>query len=114
MFRLHGNGQAAFDVHPYGGVPPLAVSRRDLQQTIGFCVSGALQGAGDTKTPLYITFASMWGVRVLGIMICVHLFHLGQYAICVCMCTDNVVRCLLFLLQYKKKRAILAQKAMAR
>ena len=98
----------------YGSVWLKILALIQIPQTIGFCVSGALQGAGDTKTPLYITFASMWGVRVLGIMICVHLFHLGQYAICVCMCTDNVVRCLLFLLQYKKKRAILAQKAMAR
>ncbi|MBQ6832862.1 MAG: MATE family efflux transporter, partial [Lachnospiraceae bacterium] len=98
----------------YGSVWLKILALIQIPQTIGFCVSGALQGAGDTKTPLYITFASMWGVRVLGIMICVHLFHLGQYAICVCMCTDNVVRCLLFLMQYKKKRAILAQKAMAR
>ncbi|MBQ2400941.1 MAG: hypothetical protein II311_02885, partial [Lachnospiraceae bacterium] len=83
-----------------------------IPQMIAFCISGALQGAGDTKTPLYITFASMWGVRILGIMICIHVFHLGLYSICVCMCTDNVVRCLLFLLTYKKKRAELAEKAL--
>ena len=98
----------------YGSVWLKILAMIQIPQTIGFCVSGALQGAGDTKTPLYITFASMWGVRVLGIMICVHMFHLGQYAICTCMCTDNVVRCLLFLLQYKKKRGTLAQKAMER
>lgn len=75
-----------------------------IPQTIAFCVSGALQGAGDTKTPLYVTFASMWGVRILGIMLCIYVLHLGLYSICVCMCTDNVVRCVLFLIQYYKKK----------
>jgi Na+-driven multidrug efflux pump len=96
----------------YGSIWLKILALIQIPQTIAFCVSGALQGAGDTKTPLCITFASMWGVRILGILICVHLFHLGQYAICVCMCTDNVVRCLLFLLTYKKKRAELAEKAL--
>lgn len=96
----------------YGSIWLKILALIQIPQTIAFCVSGALQGAGDTKTPLYITFASMWGVRILGILICVHVFNLGQYAICVCMCTDNVVRCLLFLIQYKRKRETLVQKAM--
>ena len=83
-----------------------------IPQTIAFCVSGALQGAGDTKTPLYVTFASMWGVRILGIMICIYVLHLGLYSICVCMCTDNVVRCALFLIQYYRKKDKLIEKAM--
>ena len=96
----------------YGSIWLKILAVIQVPQMIAFCVSGALQGAGDTKTPLYITFTSMWGVRILGILICVHVFHLGLYSICVCMCTDNVVRCLLFLLTYKKKRAGLAEKAM--
>lgn len=83
-----------------------------IPQTIAFCVSGALQGAGDTKTPLYVTFASMWGVRIFGIMICIYVLHLGLYSICVCMCTDNVVRCALFLIQYYRKKDKLIEKAM--
>ena len=96
----------------YGSIWLKILAVIQIPQTIAFCVSGALQGAGDTKTPLYITFASMWGVRVLGILLCIHVFHLGLYSICVCMCTDNVVRCILFLIQYKKKRGSLVQKAM--
>ncbi|MBQ2250525.1 MAG: hypothetical protein II327_02715, partial [Lachnospiraceae bacterium] len=96
----------------YGSIWLKILAVIQIPQMIAFCISGALQGAGDTKTPLYITFASMWGVRILGIMICIHVFHLGLYSICVCMCTDNVVRCLLFLLTYKKKRAELAEKAL--
>ena len=96
----------------YGSIWLKILAVIQIPQTIAFCVSGALQGAGDTKTPLYITFASMWGVRVLGILLCIHVFHLGLYSICVCMCTDNVVRCILFLILYKKKRGSLVQKAM--
>ncbi len=96
----------------YGSVWLKILAVIQIPQMIAFCISGALQGAGDTKTPLYITFASMWGVRVLGILLCIHVFHLGLYSICVCMCTDNVVRCVLFLLWYKKKRGELVQKAL--
>lgn len=96
----------------YGSIWLKILAVIQVPQMIAFCVSGALQGAGDTKTPLYITFASMWGVRVLGIMLCIHVFHMGLYSICVCMCTDNVVRCVLFLWQYYKKRPSLVHKAM--
>ena len=95
----------------YGGIWLKILAVIQIPQMIAFCVSGALQGAGDTKTPLYITFASMWGVRVLGIMICIHVLHLGLYSICVCMCTDNVVRCVAFLIQYRRKRDVLARNA---
>lgn len=37
-------------------MPPLA---------IGLVLAGALQGAGDTKTPMYSTAIGMWGIRVL-------------------------------------------------
>ena len=96
----------------YGSVWLKILAVIQIPQMIAFCISGALQGIGDTKTPLYITFASMWGVRVLGTMICIHVLHLGLYSICVCMCSDNVVRCILFLIQYSRKRGRLVQEAM--
>lgn len=96
----------------YGSIWLKILAVIQIPQMIAFCISGALQGAGDTKTPLYITFASMWGIRVLGILLCIHVFHFGLYSICVCMCTDNVVRCVLFLIWYKKKRQGLVQKAL--
>lgn len=84
-----------------------------IPQNIASCISGALQGAGDTKTPLFVTLFSMWGVRILGILICVRAMGMGINAVCVCMCSDNVVRCLLFLAQYFRKREKLATEAMA-
>ena len=86
-----------------------------IPQMIAFCISGALQGAGDTKTPLYITMVSMWGVRVLGCIVLVRIMGMGLYTVCVCMCTDNVVRCLLNIIAYKSgKWKAIAAKASAR
>lgn len=34
---------------------------------ISMIIAGALQGLGDTKTPLYSTLIGMWGLRVLGV-----------------------------------------------
>ena len=58
--------------------------------------SGALRGAGDTKGPFYITLVSMWGVRVLGALLCVKVFGFGIHSVIICMNTDNIVRTVLF------------------
>lgn len=90
------------EVIRHGGVLLKILAVIQIPQMISFCVNGALQGAGDTKTPLYISLISVWGVRVLGCVIFVRLLGFGLYTVCVCMCTDNVVRCLLGLLAYKR------------
>ena len=64
--------------------------------------SGALRGAGDTRSPLYITLLSMWGVRVLGSFICVRLLGFGIHSVIICMNTDNVVRAILFYNKYRR------------
>lgn len=75
-----------------------------VPQMIAMVYSGALKGSGDTKSPFLIALISMWGVRLLGAMICVHVLGLGLTSVCICMCTDNVVRCLLFYLRYHQNR----------
>ena len=75
-----------------------------IPQMIAMVYSGALKGGGDTKSPFLVALISMWGVRILGILICIHIFHLGITAICECMCTDNVTRYLLFRYIYKKEK----------
>jgi len=75
-----------------------------IPQMIAMVYSGALKGAGDTKSPFMVALISMWGVRILGILIAIHVLHLGITAICVCMCTDNVVRFLLFRYIYKSEK----------
>lgn len=73
-----------------------------ITQTIAFCTNGALQGAGDTKTPLYIAAISMWGIRILGVLLCVRVLGLGLYSVCVCMCVDNFMRFILVVRAYRK------------
>ena len=90
------------EVIRHGGVLLKILAVIQIPQMISFCTNGALQGAGDTKTPLYISLISVWGVRVLGCLILVRLLGFGLYTVCVCMCTDNVVRCLLGILAYKR------------
>lgn len=75
-----------------------------IPQMIAMVYSGALKGGGDTKSPFLVALISMWGVRILGILISIHIFHLGITAICICMCTDNVTRFLLFRYIYKKEK----------
>lgn len=37
--------------------------------TIGLVLAGALQGAGDTKSPLYSTAIGMWVIRIIGVYV---------------------------------------------
>ena len=73
-----------------------------IPQMMSSVYSGAVKGAGDSTTPFLIALASMWGVRLLGVVLCVHVFGLGLYAVCVCTCVDNVVRFALFYHTYHK------------
>ncbi|WP_336606291.1 MATE family efflux transporter [Fictibacillus marinisediminis] len=43
---------------------------------VGLVLAGALQGAGDTKSPMYSTAIGMWVIRVLGVYILG--IHLGM------------------------------------
>jgi len=70
-------------------------------QTIAWNYGGALRGAGDTKWPFYITAGSNWGVRILGIVLCVNVFHMGLPAAVVCMCADNLVRMILMYARFR-------------
>lgn len=74
-----------------------------IPQMIAMVYSGALKGAGDTKSPFLIALVSMWGVRIVGTVICVRILGLDLTSVCVCMCSDNVVRWLLFHRQYRRE-----------
>ena len=76
----------------------------EIPYLIALVHSGALRAAGDTKSVFYITAISMWGVRALGATICVRLLGMNIYSVCVCMCTDNVIRMLMFAYRYKQNK----------
>ncbi len=70
-------------------------------QTLAWNYGGALRGAGDTKWPFYITAGCNWGVRVLGTVLCVKVFHMGLPAAVTVMCADNAVRALCMYLRFR-------------
>ena len=85
-----------------GGVLLKILAVIQIPQMITMVYSGALKGAGDARSSLIICIASIWTVRISGILVCVHLLHMGLTSICVCMCCDNVTRCILFFLRYRQ------------
>ena len=85
-----------------GGRLLLTVAFVQPFQSSQFVTAGALRGAGDTKSPLIITLASMWGVRVLGATVLIRVMGLGIHYVIIAMDTDNIVRMLLFWRKYAK------------
>ena len=67
-------------------------------------LAGALRGGGDTRYPLYISFASMWGVRLVLAAVCVYGFHLGFLGIWIGMVADLCIRGILVFLRWRSGR----------
>lgn len=63
-------------------------------------LEGIFNGVGDTVKPFYYALFSMWGVRVSLTFLCVHVFHLGLYAVWGCMIANNVCLGSLFIIRY--------------
>lgn len=79
-----------------------------VPQMLAMVLSGALRGAGDTRSPFVITLFSMWGVRILGSLIVVRLLHKDLLWVCAAMCLDNIVRFVLYFLRYRQGKWVLA------
>lgn len=58
-------------------------------------MEGTFNGMGDTKAPFIYSLITMWGVRILGSWMMIHIYHFGLEAVWVMMVFDNVSRCLL-------------------
>lgn len=70
-------------------------------QSMAWIFAGALRGAGDTKWPFYITAICNWGIRTLGVVICIYVLGLSLPATIVCMCLDNTARCIWMWLRFR-------------
>ncbi|MCL1632629.1 MATE family efflux transporter [Sporolactobacillus sp. CPB3-1] len=75
-------------------MPPLA---------IGLVLAGALQGAGDTKTPLYSTAIGMWGIRVIFIYLLGIRAHMGISGIWIAQGIDLTVKAVFLFFCYQRK-----------
>lgn len=69
-------------------------------------LEGTFNGMGDTKGPFVYSLITMWGIRILGSWIMIHVFSFGLQAVWVMMVCDNIARCLLLLRRFLKKKWI--------
>jgi putative MATE family efflux protein len=70
---------------------------------IGLVLAGALQGAGDTKSPMYSTAIGMWVIRVLGVYILGFHFGLGITGIWISIAVDLYVRAIFLFYKFKSR-----------
>ncbi len=69
---------------------------------IGLILAGALQGAGDTKSPMYSTAIGMWLIRVIGVYILGIHFEMGIAGVWLSIAIDLYVRAIFLFFKFKK------------
>lgn len=69
---------------------------------IGLVLTGALQGAGDTKSPLYSTAIGMWLIRIVGIYILGLHLKMGIAGIWLAIALDILIRAIFLSCKYRK------------
>ncbi|WP_019911579.1 MATE family efflux transporter [Paenibacillus sp. HW567] len=75
----------------------------------GLVLAGALQGAGDTKSPMYSTAIGMWLIRVVGVyVLCLHL-GMGIAGVWISIAIDLVIRAVYLTLRFNRKMRATSQ-----
>lgn len=67
-------------------------------------IEGFMQGVGKTKQPFFYNMAGMWGIRILGTLICLKFFGGGLIMAWACMILHNLFLFLFFFVIYKKEK----------
>ena len=73
---------------------------------VSIILNGIFSGVGDTLFPFYSSMAGMWGVRIIGTLICVKVLMLQLPAVWVCMVAGNVCTSILLIIRYLHKKWI--------
>ncbi|MDN7245177.1 MATE family efflux transporter [Planococcus shenhongbingii] len=68
---------------------------------VGLVLTGALQGAGDTKSPMYSTAIGMWLIRIVGIYVLGIYFGLGIAGIWLAIALDILIRAIFLFWRYR-------------
>lgn len=76
---------------------------------IGLILTGALQGIGDMKTPLFSTIIGMWGVRVIGVFLLGKQLGLDIAGIWLSILIDNAIRAVVLSIRFKRLTALAPQ-----
>lgn len=58
-------------------------------------MEGIYNGMGQTRYPLVVELISMWGVRIVGSYICVHILGLGITSVWIMMISNNILKAVL-------------------
>lgn len=104
LFAFPGFMMSIFSPDPAvisGGVVVLrivAVSEPLFGAVIIF--EGLFNGIGDTRAPFVISIFAMWGVRIIGSLLCIQLVQGGLPLLWCCMVADNTTRCILLAYRY--------------
>lgn len=69
---------------------------------IGLILAGALQGAGDTKSPMYSTAIGMWVIRVVGVYVLGIQLDMGIAGVWLSIAVDLYIRAIFLLYRFKK------------
>ncbi|MEQ4481551.1 MATE family efflux transporter [Cohnella silvisoli] len=70
---------------------------------IGLVLAGALQGAGDTKSPMYSTAVGMWLIRVVGVYVLSVALGMGIAGVWLSIAIDVAVRAGFLFLRFSKR-----------
>ncbi len=78
------------------------VAFTQLPEAVGFVLSGALRGAGDTRTVLWVTAIGAWAVRLGTSLVFVFAFHWGLAGAWIAMFLDWVVRAIYLIIRFRR------------
>ncbi|AHV97042.1 MATE family efflux transporter [Paenibacillus sabinae] len=70
---------------------------------VGLVIAGALQGAGDTKSPMYSTAIGMWLIRVVGVYVLCLYFDMGIAGVWLSIAIDLIIRAVYLTLRFNRK-----------
>ncbi|HEL1565249.1 TPA: MATE family efflux transporter [Streptococcus suis] len=76
---------------------------------VSLIMAGALQGLGDTKSPLYSTMIGMWGLRVVGVIVLGQMFGLGIAGVWLSILIDLLLRAIFLTWRFHVKTRKLAE-----
>lgn len=69
---------------------------------VGLVIAAALQGAGDTKSPMYSTAIGMWLIRVLGVYVLCIQFGMEIAGVWLSIAIDLFIRAVFLLFRFKR------------
>lgn len=72
---------------------------------VSLILAGALQGLGDTKSPLYSTVIGMWGVRVVGVYLLSIVWNMDIAGVWIAIGIDLLIRAIFLSIKFYNRTA---------